>query len=104
MNLAKTNVYEINRVGNWETVKSIMNCGIGHLPETYLGLLLGTTFKQKAAWQDLLQNFRNKLAHWKRKFLTKAGRLVLIKSTLTSLPVSMLSLFVLPCSVTEEME
>lgn len=59
INLAKTKVNEINRVDNWETVKGVLNCGIGHLPDTYLGLLLGRTFKQKVTWQDHLQNFKN---------------------------------------------
>lgn len=41
---------------------------------------------------------------WKKRFLTKAGRLVHIKSTLIALPVFLLSALVLPVSVEDELE
>lgn len=40
-------------------------------------------------------------AEWKRRFLSKGGHIVLLRSTLASLPVYFLSLFVIPTSVAE---
>ena len=39
------------------------------------------------------ERFRKKLALWKRQYISKVGRLTLIKSTLTNLPIYIMSLF-----------
>lgn len=57
VNPSKTKVYQVNKVERWEAVENIWECSNGQLPNTYLGLPLGTNYKQKAAWQGLLQNF-----------------------------------------------
>ena len=45
-----------------------------------------------------------RLAGWKRSYLSKEGRLTLIKSTLSSLPTYFLSLFPIPSSVAHRIE
>lgn len=45
-----------------------------------------------------------KLASWKRRFLSLAGRLTLIKAVLSSLPVYYLSLFKMPEGVAKELD
>lgn len=82
----------------------IWNYTPGLLPNFYLGLPLASGFKKKESWVGLIEKLRSKLAMWKRRYLTKAGRLVLINSTPASLPIAMLSLFVMPISVGEELE
>lgn len=47
---------------------------------------------------------RDRLPLWKIKYLTNGGKLVLIKSTLESIPVYMYSVFVMPASVIKEIE
>ena len=47
---------------------------------------------------------RKKLALWKRNYISKGGRLTLIKSTLASLPIYHLSLFRMPISVAKRLE
>lgn len=54
--------------------------------------------------QGLVDKIQPNLAQWKSCFLRKARRLVVIKSTLAAILVFMLSLFVIPCSVAEEIE
>lgn len=51
-----------------------------------------------------MERFRNRLSIWKRKYLTKRGKLVLIKSTLSSLPVYLLSLFTIPVAISNRIE
>ena len=79
-------------------------CKRGTLPDVYLGAPLGASFKNKDAWGPLIANLRERLAAWKKRYITKAGRLVLVKSTLASIPIYLLSLFVIPCSIREEIE
>lgn len=52
----------------------------------------------------MLDNIRSRLLGWKRKMLSFARRLTLIKSVLSSLPVYYLSLFKMPEGVAREIE
>ncbi|XP_028080046.1 uncharacterized protein LOC114281693 [Camellia sinensis] len=76
-----------------------LNCLSQKLPMSYLGLPLGTNPRRKAAWKPVIDKFKSKLASWKRRYLSFAGRLTLIKSVLSSLPVYFLSIFKLPVGI-----
>ena len=52
----------------------------------YLGMPLGTSFKIASIWNPILEKMEKKLSGWKRLYLSKGGRLTLLKSTLSSLP------------------
>ena len=60
---------------------------------TYLGLPLGAKFKDRAIWNSILERMERRLMSWKRLYLSKGGKITLIKSTLSSLPTYFLSLF-----------
>ncbi|RVX06635.1 putative ribonuclease H protein [Vitis vinifera] len=47
---------------------------------------------------------RRRLAQWKRQYISKGGRITLIKSTLASIPIYFLSLIRIPKSVTKRIE
>ncbi|PNX81962.1 cytochrome p450, partial [Trifolium pratense] len=47
-------------------------------------------------WEPVLARIKNRLSGWKSRFLSFGGRLVLLKSVLTSLPVYALSFFKAP--------
>ena len=72
---------------------TIFGCKVGALPTTYLGLPLGAAHNSMVAWDEVEERFRKRLAMWKRKYISKGGRLTLIKSTLASLPIYFMSLF-----------
>ncbi|KAK3193600.1 hypothetical protein Dsin_024910 [Dipteronia sinensis] len=61
-------------------------------PIIYLGLPLGATPSSKAFWDPIVKCTENKMALWKRNFLNKGGRLVLIKAVLSSIPAYYLSI------------
>ena len=64
----------------------ILCCKVGRLPMSYLGMPLGAHFKDASIWNPILERVEKKLANWKRLYLSKGGRLTLLKSTLSSLP------------------
>ncbi|XP_028115979.1 uncharacterized protein LOC114313761 [Camellia sinensis] len=66
---------------NWEeiiAVKRILRCA---------------NPRNRRTWQPVVDKFKKKLALWKRKCLSFVGRLTLIKSVLSGLPVYFLSIF-----------
>jgi hypothetical protein len=70
----------------------------------YLGLPLGAHFKLQSIWNPIVEKMERRLAGWKRLYLSKGGRLTLIKSTLSNLPTYFLSLFPIPVSVAKRIE
>ena len=70
--------------------------GWGVFPSTYLGLPLGAPHSLKAVWDGVQQRHRKWLALWKRQYISKEGRLTLIRSTLSNMPIYFLSLLQIP--------
>jgi hypothetical protein len=56
-------------------------------------------FKSKSIWDPILEKMERKFSGWQRMYLSKGGRITLIKSTLSSLPTYFMSLFPIPVSV-----
>ena len=71
---------------------------------SYLGIPLGAHFKDASIWNPILKRVEKKLAGWKRLYLSKGGRLTLLKSTLSSLPTYYLSLFTIPQHIANRLE
>ncbi|KAK2649147.1 hypothetical protein Ddye_016636 [Dipteronia dyeriana] len=74
------------------------------LPFPYLGLPLGSRPCSKAFWRPVLEKIEARLAPWKRKFLSKNGRLVLIKSVTSSIPIYYISVFKMPVGIAQRIE
>lgn len=51
-----------------------------------------------------MDRFKKKLSGWKRRLLSYAGRVTLIKSVLSSLPIYFMSLFKIPECVAKEID
>ena len=65
---------------------------------------LGAFHNSPSIWNPILEKFERKLAGWKKLYLSKGGRLILLKSTLCSLPIYFLSLFTIPTHVANKIE
>jgi hypothetical protein len=70
----------------------------------YLGLPLGAKFKESTIWNPIIEKMERHLAGWKRLYLSKGGKVTLIKSTLSNLPTYFLSLFLIPSEVAKRLE
>lgn len=56
----------------------------------------GSPFKLVIVWDAMEKRFCRRLSKWKRQYIPNGGRLMLIRSTLLSMLVSNMSLFVIP--------
>ncbi|RVX18473.1 putative ribonuclease H protein [Vitis vinifera] len=104
VNLEKSELIPVGRVTDIEDLALELGCKVGGLPSRYLGLPLGAPFKSEVVWDCVEERFRKRLAMWKRQYISNGGRLTLIRSTLSSLPVYFMSLFLLPRKVRMRLE
>ena len=73
----------------------ILGCRQSSLPLKYLGLPMDATHEE----ETILEKMEQRLARWKR-YLSKGGKVTLIKSTLSSSPTYFLSLLPIPKRLT----
>jgi len=104
INLGKSELVPIGEVDDVESLTHILGCRIGSLPITFLGLLLGASFKSLPIWNGVIEKVERRLASWEKLYLSKGGRVTLIHSTLSSIPTYYLSLFPVPVSVAKKLE
>ena len=104
INLNKSEIIPLGRVDNMEVLAAELGCGVGSLPTKYLGLPLGAPHRAVGVWDSIEERFKNKLSSWKRQYISKGGRLTLIRSTLSSLPIYFLSMFRMPKIVWARLE
>jgi len=99
INLAKSVLVPIGYVDNMDELAGILGCGVSSLTLKYLDLPLGAPFKAKSIWDDVVGKIVWRLASWQQMYLSKGGRVTLIKSTLFNLLTYFLSLFPIPFNV-----
>ena len=104
INLDKSSIMLVGNMDNLVLLANELGCRIGNLPTTYLGLPLGMYCNSVSIWDGVEERFRRKLASWKRQHISKGGRLTLIKSTLSNLPIGTMSLFCIPKGVKARLE
>lgn len=90
-------------VNNVRQLAEELCCKVESLPTTYLGLPLGEKHKAATIW-DGVEEFSKKLSIWKRQYISKGGTVTLIRSTISNLPIYLLSLFRKPLKVKERLE
>ncbi|WVZ96381.1 LOW QUALITY PROTEIN: hypothetical protein U9M48_042027, partial [Paspalum notatum var. saurae] len=69
-----------------------------------LGLPMHYRKLKNSDWRHIEERFEKRLSGWKGKLLSVGGRLVLINSVLSSLPMFMLSFFAIPKGVLKKLE
>ena len=77
----------------------VMHCKHGRIPFLYLGLPIGRVPQKLQLWYSLVERICRRLSGWKCKNLSLGGRLVLLKSVLSSIPVYFLSFFKAPSGI-----
>jgi hypothetical protein len=90
-----------NRSGEYV---ELFGCKEGELPFRYLGIPMSPKRLSNKDWRVVEERFQKKVGSWKGKLLSSGERLVLINSVLSSLPMFMMSFFIIPKSVLEKLD
>jgi hypothetical protein len=104
INLGKSELVPIGEVENVDNLAHILGRRVASLPMTYLGLPLGVSFKATSIWNGVIEKVEDRLASWKKLYMSKSGRLTLIKCIISNIPTYYLSLFPIPMSVAKRLE
>ncbi|RVW55305.1 hypothetical protein CK203_089047 [Vitis vinifera] len=104
INLDKSELIPVGCVNNVEELAAAIGCKVGSLPTSYLGLPLGAQYRSRAVWDGMEERMRKKLARWKSQYISKGGRITLIRSTLANMPIYFISMLSMPRKVRLRLE
>jgi hypothetical protein len=94
INYDKTEIFPIRYPASlWPTLMDVFPGNYSSLPGKYLGLPLHYRNVKRTDLQPLIEKINNRLAGWKGKLLSKAGRETLVKSVLSAQPIYHLTVF-----------
>ena len=80
----------------------ILNCKTMKTPFNYLGIEVGASPRRKSTWLKVLERIKRRLTPWKMKNLSFGGRICLLNSVISSLPLFSISFYKLPVYIANE--
>ncbi|GJS69816.1 RNA-directed DNA polymerase, eukaryota [Tanacetum coccineum] len=81
-----------------------VGCATFTTPFHYLSVKVGGSMSRKSSWTEVICKLSSRLSKLKLKTLSIAGRLTLIKSVLSAVPLYHMSMFKVPKCVSNKME
>ncbi|KAI3507508.1 hypothetical protein L1887_22495 [Cichorium endivia] len=105
VNLLKSRLFGVG-VEEFDLIRfaNILSCEPAVFPCYFLGLPIGVNMKLSRNWNVVIEKFKSKLSKWKSKMMSFGGRLTLVNSVLSSLPLYYFSLFKAPKKVINSLE
>ncbi|CAN1164308.1 Putative ribonuclease H protein At1g65750 [Linum perenne] len=104
VNLHKSSLFPVGTVPEIGVFAETVGCQLAELPTTYLGFLIGARSFNSAIWDPVISKVEKKVQNWKAKFLSFGGRVTLLKSVLSGLPIYFMSLLKAHVSVIKKLE
>ena len=69
-----------------DKIKEILGFSEDFLPSIYLGIPFFMGSNKSSYWDSVIQRIQSRIAAWKVRWLSLAGRVLLIKSVLVAIP------------------
>lgn len=96
INFHKSDVYTFGLPHEEEIMwANMLNCKLGKLPMTYLGIPISDRFLRMSAFDGLMLKLKKRLDPLKGKYNSSGGRLLLSNTCLSSLPIYMMGFYLL---------
>jgi len=86
-----------------EEIKTRFGAQVIKQHEKYLGLPSLVGRRKRSTFNDIKEKLSKKLAEWKEKLLSKAGKEMLIKAVAQAIPTYTISCFKIPDALCEEL-
>jgi hypothetical protein len=104
VNFHKSKLYGMNLDNRFlGASSSFLHCEVDSIPFRFLGIPVGANPRRKATWSSIIDNTRKRLSVWNGRNLSIGGRVTLINSVLSSLPLYFFSFFKAPVCVLKEL-
>ena len=104
INFAKSSFGAIGKSEQWKKdAAKYLNCKLLSVPFSYLGIPIGANLRRCELWDPIINKCERKLAKWKQRHISFGGRVTLIKSVLTSIPIYFFSFFRVPNRVVDKL-
>jgi len=105
VNFHKSSLVGVNINASWMSEATfVLGCKVGKVLFIYLGLPIGGDPRRLLFWELVINRIKSRLSGWHSRFLSFGGRLILLKSVLTALPVYALSFFKAPSGIISSIE
>ena len=96
INYDKSEIFSVGvELAEQSRIASIFGCKVGQFPLTYLGLPVSDCKLSKAQLSYVGEKVRRRLSMWKYDTLSTSGKVVLIKSCLSSIPMYTMGVYML---------
>ncbi|GAU48580.1 hypothetical protein TSUD_369510 [Trifolium subterraneum] len=104
INFVKSKIYGIN-VDEFflEAAANFLLCRAETIPFKFLGLPVGANPRRLNTWKPVVDSMKQRLSSWSGRHLSIGGRVTLINSVLSSLPLYFFSFFKAPKGVINEL-
>jgi hypothetical protein len=88
INFIKSKLYGVNVVPSFlEVGSAFLSCRSDTLPFKFLGIPVGANPRRRATWKSIVEKMEKRLSSWSSRHLSYGGRVTLINSVLSSLPL-----------------
>eukprot|EP00253_Pinus_taeda_P019258 PITA_19258 len=103
-NLSKSKIFFLNtHIAIQRNISRILGFQRDSLPSKYMGVPLTAKPLHKSIWESVISKLYDNTKKWTIRSLNLAGRLVLTKFVLQSIPIFMLSAILAPKSILDQM-
>ncbi|PNY11621.1 cysteine-rich receptor-like protein kinase, partial [Trifolium pratense] len=104
VNFVKSKLYGINVEANvLEAAATFLDCSYDTIPFKFLGIPVGANPRRKATWTPIVDSMTKRLSRWNGRNLSIGGRVTLINSVLSSLPLYFFSFYKAPIGIINQL-
>lgn len=100
VNFFKRNFFSVNVKEEFMAGPSqFLCCYSDELSFKFLGIYVGSNPKRCGTWNLVIQSLKKKLSNWKARLLSIGGRVTMLNSVLSSIPIYTMSFYISPVKV-----